>query len=116
MSNAELSYESDTTLIKFTPTWLFQGGLDGAPDPGTAQSVVNAMNSAGANITYTLFPNDGHDTWDDAWRQANFWPFVNAAYMANPWALFGHNQFCPGETISATLGVMGGNAGVSVAF
>ena len=108
MSNAELSYESDTTLVKFTPNWVFQGGLDGAPDPGTTLSVVNAMKSAGANITETLFPNDGHDTWDDAWQQPNFWPFVNAAYMSNPWPLFGHNQFCPGETISATLGVMAG--------
>ena len=105
MSNADLSYKADTTILKFTPLWLVQGGLDGAPDPGTAANVVASYQSAGANLTYTLFPNDGHDTWDDTWKQPNFWPFCRNTYESNPWTLFGHNQFCPGATISATLGL-----------
>jgi len=108
MSNVDLSYKADSTLIKFTPIWLIQGGLDGAPDPGTAANVVASLQSAGANIVETLFPNDGHDTWDDTWKQTGFWPFVKAGYMSNPWALFGHTQFCPGQPISETLGVVPG--------
>jgi len=108
MSNADLSYQSDTALVKYTPMWLFQGGLDGSPDPGTTQIVVNSMNKAGANLTYTLFSGDGHDTWDDAWKQANFWPFLNAAYMANPWPLGGRSQFCPGDPISVRVGLVAG--------
>jgi large repetitive protein len=111
MSNASLAYISDTSLVKYTPMWLVQGGLDGGPDPGTTQLVVNAMNAAGANLTYTLFPKDGHDTWDDTWKQPNFWPFMNNTYMSNPYALFGRFQFCPGDAINIRVGLVAGMQG-----
>jgi predicted esterase len=108
MSAANISDINYVNLLKFTPIWLFQGGLDKAPDPSTTIQLVNAYNNAGGNLKYQVFPNDGHNTWDDAWKQTDYFPFMLRAYQSNPWVLTGKNQFCPGETINATIGVVGG--------
>jgi len=108
MSAANISDMNYVNSLKFTPIWLFQGGLDKAPDPSTTIQLVNAYNNAGGNLKYTVFPNDGHNTWDDAWKQTDYFPFMLRVYQSNPWVLTGKNQFCPSETINATLGVVAG--------
>ncbi|HEX9512010.1 MAG TPA: PA14 domain-containing protein [Puia sp.] len=108
MSAANISDENYANSLKFTPIWLFQGGLDKAPDPSTTIQIVNAYNAVGSNLKYTIFPNDGHNTWDDTWRQTDYFPFMLRAHKANPWALTGRTQFCPTDNISATLGVTAG--------
>ncbi|MDP4260854.1 MAG: hypothetical protein Q8937_21695, partial [Bacteroidota bacterium] len=109
MSAACLCYNNTAPpAMKFTPTWLIQGGKDGSPDPSTTAQLVAAMNAAGANLNYQIFPNDGHDTWDDTWRQPGWWPFLNNDYASNPWPLFGRSQFCPGDPVNITVGVAPG--------
>jgi len=109
MSAASLAWLSSAPAnLKYAPTWLIQGGLDGSPDPSTTIQLVNAMNNVGANLKYQIFPNDGHDTWDDTWKQADFWPFLTRAYSSNPYALFGRYQFCTGDPINITVGVTQG--------
>ena len=109
MSAASLAYiNSAPANLKYAPTWLIQGGLDGSPDPSTTIQLVNAMNNVGANLKYQIFPNDGHGTWDDTWRDPDFWPFLNRAYSSNPYALFGRTAFCPGDPINITVGVTQG--------
>ncbi|HXS37426.1 MAG TPA: PA14 domain-containing protein [Flavipsychrobacter sp.] len=107
---SEIGYK-DTSIIntvKFTPIWNFQGGLDGAPAPSTSEQVRDAMLAAGGNFLYTLFPTQGHDTWDSAYLEPDFFPFMNRAYMSNPWPLFGRTAFCPGDPINVTIGVVRG--------
>ena len=58
------------------PIWLFQGGLDTWPDPNTAQQVVDYYKSVGGLLTYTFYPNLGHDTWDSAWKEPGYFPFL----------------------------------------
>jgi fibronectin type 3 domain-containing protein len=109
MSAASLAYLNNAPAnLKYIPTWLIQGGLDGSPDPSTTIQLVNAMNNVGCNLKYQVFPNDGHDTWDDTWSQPDFWPFVNRVYASNPYPLFGRSQFCPGDPINITVGVTQG--------
>ena len=109
MSMTSLAYlQTAPAALKFTPVWLIQGGLDGSPDPSTSIQLVNAMNAVGADLTYQIFPNDGHDTWDDTWAQPTFWPFLLAGYSSNPYALFGRTQFCPGDPINLTVGLAAG--------
>jgi len=98
--------DSNIQKTKFTPMWLFQGGLDGSPDPNTANQVVYAIDSTnGGNLRYTLYPKLAHGTWTTAWNEPDFWPFCVRAYMSNPWTLFGRTAFCPGEAINVTIGV-----------
>ena len=94
--------------VKFTPIWNMHGGLDGAPAPYTAAQVLTAMQNGGANYTDKLYVTLGHATWDSTWLEPNFWPFMNAAYMSNPWTLFGRTQFCPGDPINVTVGLVAG--------
>ncbi|PZR27823.1 MAG: hypothetical protein DI535_08730 [Citrobacter freundii] len=94
--------------LKYTPIWTFQGGLDDGPTPFTTESVVNAYKNAGADMTYTLFPNEGHGCWYSAWGQSNFMPYISKAHKANPWPLNGRFEYCPGETINQVIGVTPG--------
>lgn len=103
MSGVSNNYLSAVNDIKYQRIWLFQGGLDGSPAPYTAQTVVNAVNNAGGDIKYTLYPNDAHNTWTDAWNEADFIPFMGRYNSLNPKALFKKTTLCPGETV--TIGI-----------
>ncbi len=110
MSSCSISYENSSTAnsIKFTPLWLFQGGLDGSPAPYTSHQVRDYMLSAGGNFYYKEYPTLGHGTWDSVWQEPDFWPFQLRAYASNPWTLFGRTEFCPGDPINVTIGVAPG--------
>jgi large repetitive protein len=94
--------------VKYTPIWHLHGGLDGDPAPGTAAAVLAAMQAQGANYIDHNYVTLGHDTWDSTWLEPDFYPFINRAYMSNPWPLFGRTKFCPGDNINVTLGVVAG--------
>ncbi|TDX01906.1 fibronectin type III domain-containing protein [Dinghuibacter silviterrae] len=110
MSAMSLSFEAPSIVnqLKYTPYWYFQGGQDVAPAPATTAQVLPYFYAAGANFNYTLFTTQGHDTWDSAWLEPNFFTFVNACNIANPWPLFGRTTFCPGDSIKETLGMVPG--------
>ena len=99
---------ADVNILKFTPIWNLDGGLDNDPPPFAAQLVASDYQSQGANYVYTNFPNNAHNTWDSTWAQPNFWPFVNSAYLSNPWPLFNRTIFCPGDPVKVTLGIVPG--------
>ncbi len=92
----------------FLPVWLFQGALDIAPPPATARALAKQSAVNGGNFTYTEYPNRGHDTWNYAWKEPDYYPFIKRAHKANPWVLHRRTSFCPGETINLTLGVTAG--------
>ncbi|MET0464601.1 MAG: fibronectin type III domain-containing protein [Chitinophagaceae bacterium] len=94
--------------LKYTPIWTFQGGLDDGPTPFTTESVVNAYKNAGADMNYTLFPNEGHGCWYSAWTQPTFMSYISKANKTNPWPLNGRFEYCPGETINQVIGVTPG--------
>jgi len=54
------------------------------------------------------YPTLGHGTWDSAWMEPDFYPYILRAYSSNPWALSGRTEFCPGDNINATLGLVQG--------
>jgi len=110
MSSVVADYSTDaiTNLVKFTPIWNIHGGLDGFPTPYTANKVNTAMLAKGANYTDLNMTTQGHDTWDSTWSMPGFWPFLNKGYSSNPWTLFGRTQFCPGDPINVTVGVITG--------
>lgn len=110
MSNVSIGYK-DTSVInklKFTPVWNFQGALDGSPAPSTAEQVRNAMIDAGANYKLSEYANTGHNTWDSAFADPDFFPFILRAYASNPWVLYGRTGFCDSNHINVTIGVAPG--------
>ena len=110
MSAALTQFSGPGTVdtLKFTPIWNLDGGQDNDPPPYEAQLVANDYLSAGANYIYTNFTTLGHNTWDSTWLEPNFWPYVNNAYLSNPWPLYDQTMFCPGSNIHVTLGIVPG--------
>jgi large repetitive protein len=111
MSSSSVVDQSYANLLRFTPIWMFTGGLDNDPTPYTSNQMAAVYNKAGADLINTIETTQGHDTWDSSWNETGYFPFINAAHKANPWTLTGQNQFCPGTTINATIGVMAGFQG-----
>lgn len=108
MSGIANGYTSGINNFKFTPIWYFQGALDASPAEYTARTVMDAVQAAGSNITYTLYPDLGHGTWDRAWSEKDFIPFMNRANVLNPWPLTGRAEFCTGDSINLTAGIAPG--------
>jgi len=98
-------------LVKYTPIWNLDGGKDNDPPPSLAYMVQDSMLKYGANYTLKEYPTLGHDTWDSTWLEPKFWPYCNNVYESNPWPLFGRTNFCPGQTIKVTIGVVPGLQG-----
>jgi len=108
MSGISIYDQQYVNSYKFTPIWYFQGGLDGSPAQNTADQTTAVIKNAGGNLRYRIFPTLGHGTWDSAWAQTDFFPWISRVYMSNPWTLFGRTQFCPGDPINVTIGVAPG--------
>lgn len=102
------AYAAPVNSLKWTPIWTFQGGLDLNPPPSTGTQVATGYTTAGANFTYSLYADLGHGTWDRAYAEPNFFPFMLSAHKANPWVLYNNRTFCMESSVSATLGVTAG--------
>jgi hypothetical protein len=108
ISAANSTYISYLQSYKFTPLWHFQGGVDPNPPPATAQAIADAAAAVGANYKLKIYPGEGHGVWDDAWKEKDYFPFMNRGHKANPWPLYGRTEFCPGDAITDTLGLTPG--------
>lgn len=108
ISAANSTYINYLQSYKFTPLWQFQGGKDPNPPPAAAQAIADAAAAAGANYKLSIYPNESHGVWDDAWKEKDYFPFMNRGHKANPWPLHGRTEFCPGDAITDTLGLTAG--------
>ncbi|HVS93757.1 MAG TPA: prolyl oligopeptidase family serine peptidase [Mucilaginibacter sp.] len=57
---------------KKVPLWIFHGEKDNVVSPDHSIVMVNAIRAAGGNPKFTLYPNDGHNCWDDAFAEPGF--------------------------------------------
>ena len=110
MSAVDATYKNSANLekLKFINLWHFQGGLDKSPNPAASAEVGAAITAAGGIFKYTLYPNAGHETWNLAWAEDQFFPFLLTNNKLNPVPLFKKFQFCEGEQVSVTLGISTG--------
>lgn len=110
ISAADPDFGSTTNvnILKYIPIWHFQGALDKKPQPGISRALGQALLDAGANYTYTEFPNRGHGCWYDAWGMPDYFPYMLRANKTNPVPLGRKHEFCAGETVNVTLGISQG--------
>jgi predicted esterase len=64
-----IEYDSVTNI----PFWVFQGGRDSDPSPSETEELVREFREAGGTIQYTLYPALAHRTWDQAYREKDFY-------------------------------------------
>ncbi|MGY4537535.1 putative peptidase [Mucilaginibacter sp. UYNi724] len=63
---------------KKTPLWIFHGLKDSVVPFDHSQVVVDALKAAGADPKFTIYPNDDHNSWDDAFAEPQLIPWLFA--------------------------------------
>lgn len=53
--------------LKGTPVWLFHGAKDNVVPASESRSLFKVLQSVGATVKYTEFPEANHNSWDPAY-------------------------------------------------
>ena len=61
---------------KKVPLWIFHGAKDNVVPPEHSIVMVDAIKAAGGDPKFTLYPNDGHDSWNDAFAEPELMPWL----------------------------------------
>ncbi|HYG40890.1 MAG TPA: RICIN domain-containing protein [Cytophagales bacterium] len=101
------TYEN-TTKVAHLPIWYFQGAIDTSPSQYTADQTINQLKNVGGTPRYTIYPNTGHDTWNKAIAEPDFFPFLLQSNKLNIHVYYGKQEFCEAETLNVKLGVSPG--------
>jgi len=54
--------------IKNIPVWVFHGAKDSAVPLSRSEEMVKALREAGGFVTFTVYPEAGHDSWTDTYN------------------------------------------------
>ncbi|MEX1240721.1 MAG: prolyl oligopeptidase family serine peptidase [Cyclobacteriaceae bacterium] len=80
--------------VAHIPVWLFQGGLDEEPYPSTTERYIQQFRNAGMVVRYTVYPELGHGTWNKAFTEPDFIPFLLGNTKADLHSFEGTNMIC----------------------
>jgi predicted esterase len=74
----------DAARLKNLPIWAFHGGKDDTVPNQLSIAMVKAVRAAGGHAHLTIFPNDGHDSWDDAYNTEALYTWLLAQKRGQP--------------------------------
>jgi predicted peptidase len=57
-------YQEYTSKLSHVPIWVFHGALD---SPSVVKGLVDALADSGAEVRFTLYPDLGHEIWDQTY-------------------------------------------------
>jgi predicted peptidase len=63
---------------KKVPMWIFHGQKDSVVPFDHSQIMVAAIKAEGGDPKFTVYPNDGHNSWDDAFKEPQLIPWLFA--------------------------------------
>lgn len=69
-------YAETAKRIGKTPVWIFHGSADDAVPVEESRKMVDALRSAGGHVKYTEYPGVGHNSWDRAYAESDFVPWL----------------------------------------
>jgi predicted peptidase len=70
--------EKTADKIKHIPIWAFHGAKDTAVKPSRSRNMIAALEKAGGKPKYTEYPDVGHNSWDKAYRDPEFFKWLFA--------------------------------------
>jgi predicted peptidase len=73
-----LRSEEDAALISHIPIWVFHGARDQVVPIEESNHMVAALRRHGADVRYTVYPDAGHDSWTQAYAEAELYPWLFA--------------------------------------
>jgi predicted peptidase len=71
-------YATLARRLRHLPMWLFHGAKDDVVPPDDDRRIYAALQSAGADVRYTEFPDANHNSWDAAYATPELWPWLFA--------------------------------------
>ncbi|MFT7434296.1 MAG: putative peptidase [Psychromonas sp.] len=54
------------------PFWIFHGDVDGVVPVKNSRDAYKHLQDLGANVTYTEYPEVNHNSWENAFKEANY--------------------------------------------
>ena len=70
------SYTEVARKIGKTPVWIFHGDADDTVSVEYSRKMNEALKAAGADVHYMEYPGVGHNSWDKAYDEPEFMPWL----------------------------------------
>ncbi len=67
-----------------TPVWVFHGGADPVVPVSESQKMVEAIKAEGGNVKYNEYEGVGHNSWDKAYAEPEFFDWLFAQSLKPP--------------------------------
>tara|TARA_R110002111_G_scaffold262875_1_gene342524 strand:+ start:80520 stop:81386 length:867 start_codon:yes stop_codon:yes gene_type:complete len=62
--------------VKHVPIWVFHGGKDTAVPLERSQTLVDELKKANADISFTVYPDAGHDSWTETYDNPKLYEWL----------------------------------------
>jgi predicted peptidase len=69
-------YSQDVHVLKDVPVWAFHGEKDDIVPVTDGQKLVKALEEAGANVRFTIYPEAGHDAWTETYSNPEVYEWL----------------------------------------
>ncbi len=76
VSTAPDPYADVAHRIGKTPVWIFHGSADETISVEESRRMARALKAAGGNVRYTEYPGVGHNSWDPAYTDPDFFSWL----------------------------------------
>ena len=58
--------------VRHVPIWVYHGESDPTVSVSESRNMVKTLQQLGADVSYTEYPGVGHNSWDNAYNEADF--------------------------------------------
>jgi predicted peptidase len=68
--------------IRHLPVWVFHGEQDGVIPVNVSQTLVNALQKCGGNVRFTVYPDVGHNCWNQVYATSELYSWLSSQRSA----------------------------------
>jgi predicted peptidase len=76
MSRASDPYAEIARKVARLPIWIFHGEKDASVPVEESRRMHAALRALGADVRYSEYPGVGHDSWNNAYTEPGFLPWL----------------------------------------
>ncbi len=69
--------------VKDVPIWAFHGAVDPVVPLARSEQMLQAVQAVGGNIRLTVYPEVGHDSWNQTYSNPDFYDWLLAQRLSN---------------------------------
>jgi predicted peptidase len=67
---------ADAKQLARLPIWVFHGAKDRVVPLASDQAMVEAIQAAGGNVKFTVYPDAGHDAWTETYNNPELYKWL----------------------------------------